>query len=457
MLSFFADIDLGASTLTISNQGTVSWQSFAHLTGAGGLVKTGAGALSLFSSNSFDGTVQVDQGQLIAYQAGTLGSGLAGTSVATNATLELNFAGPIFTMNEPLTIAGTLSVTGGRVFNNAPVTLSSTNAVIDIASLPSGLDFNANILSGVAGAGFTKSGFGQLVLQGSSTQERTTIQTGTVLINGAQPSNQVLLASGGSLAALGGTGTVGSVLAVNLARIAPGNSPGILTCSNVAMTNTHFVAELNGTTPGSGHDQLNVRGTVAISLSAFLDVTVGFNAVPGDSFTVINNDGADAVSGIFNGRPEGSFSTNGATALQISYSGGDGNDVVLTTTGILPTGNTRQWTGAGANGLWSNPTNWVGNTPPVTGDTLEFPVTAASLVATNDFVAFAANRIQFTGSAGTVHYLLGGNRVVLLAGISSEAQHNGQSQQFFCPLRLLAAQSFGAGTNSGLAVVLRFG
>jgi hypothetical protein len=51
----------------------------------------------------------------------------------------------------------------------------------------------------------------------------------------------------------------------------------------------------------------------------------------GTTFTNIDNDGADAVIGTFNGLPEGAtvHSLNGLT--QISYVGGDGNDVTLTT------------------------------------------------------------------------------------------------------------------------------
>ena len=54
-------------------------------------------------------------------------------------------------------------------------------------------------------------------------------------------------------------------------------------------------------------------------------------APTGTTFVIIANDGADAISGIFNGLPEGSTVTalNGAQA-SISYHGGTGNDVVLT-------------------------------------------------------------------------------------------------------------------------------
>ena len=228
-------------------------------------MKIGAGSLSIFSSNTFTGPVSVNQGTLNIRTATSLGTAASGTTVAAGATLELDAFGTTFLMTEPLTVAGTLAVPNNPVTNNGPVTVSSTNATFNVTVSNSRLEISGDLLSGVTGAGLTKIGSGTLGLQGSS-HERTTIVQGTVLINGAQPSNQVTLAGFSSTAVLGGTGTLGTVTATSIAQITPGNNgPGILTCSNVAMTNMHFVAELNGTTPGAGHDQLNVRGTVALA------------------------------------------------------------------------------------------------------------------------------------------------------------------------------------------------
>lgn len=79
--------------------------------------------------------------------------------------------------------------------------------------------------------------------------------------------------------------------------------------------------------PFSG--QLQVTGSVTISGGA-LDVTI---AGPQEAFTerfvVIENDGTDPVSGAFVGLPEGKYFRADARLLQISYAGGDGNDVEL--------------------------------------------------------------------------------------------------------------------------------
>jgi len=90
-----------------------------------------------------------------------------------------------------------------------------------------------------------------------------------------------------------------------------------------------FVVQLNGTTAGTGYDQLNVTGSVNLG-SATLGGTLGFSPPNGTSFTIINNDGGDAVIGTFAGLPEGSTVVLGGQGFKVSYVGGTGNDVVLT-------------------------------------------------------------------------------------------------------------------------------
>jgi subtilisin-like proprotein convertase family protein len=69
---------------------------------------------------------------------------------------------------------------------------------------------------------------------------------------------------------------------------------------------------------------------------ASLNVTTAFGAndapVAGTQFVIINNDAADAVLGTFNGLASGSVLTAGNLKFAISYTGGSGNDVVLTLT-----------------------------------------------------------------------------------------------------------------------------
>ena len=121
-------------------------------------------------------------------------------------------------------------------------------------------------------------------------------------------------------------------------------SPGILNSDSVIFElGSTFDIEIGGTTPGNAntnHDQLNVTGSVTIESGTTLNATAfnGFAPSAGDTFVIISNDGADAVTlgngdvG-FNNLAEGDTFSNdflgsGLTAT-ISYAAGDGNDVAL--------------------------------------------------------------------------------------------------------------------------------
>ena len=56
----------------------------------------------------------------------------------------------------------------------------------------------------------------------------------------------------------------------------------------------------------------------------------GYANAEGDIIVLIDNDGTDPIVGEFAGLPEGSLVSFGGFSGQISYQGGDGNDLVLT-------------------------------------------------------------------------------------------------------------------------------
>src|SRR4030095_16941316 len=94
-----------------------------------------------------------------------------------------------------------------------------------------------------------------------------------------------------------------------------------------------YFVELNGSAPGTGYDQLNVRGTNQLG-SSTLHVTVGPNFAPleGDRLTIINNDGSEAIQGTFAGLPNGTVFTAGGLQFRILYSDIFLNDVILVVT-----------------------------------------------------------------------------------------------------------------------------
>lgn len=194
------------------------------------------------------------------------------------------------------------------------------------------------IMSGIGyPGGYTveKVGTGTFTMNGDNTYSNGTfVNGGKLVINGAQPQSYVRVYSSGSLA---GSGTVGDVAAVG--QIAPGASPGTLTCSNVAFTLLgtpgSFTVELTGPVAGTDYDQLNVRGTNNLA-NAVLSLNLAFTrpVAVGQQFTIINNDGTDPITGVFAGYPEGSSWVQNGFKVAISYVGGTGNDVILRLTEV---------------------------------------------------------------------------------------------------------------------------
>jgi autotransporter-associated beta strand protein len=194
----------------------------------------------------------------------------------------------------------------------------------------------SGLIVGTGGDVF-KSGTGTFTLLGNNTYSGlTTVNNGVLIVNGSQPSSPVLVNASGTL---GGSGTVGNITNIVGGVVAPGSSAGILTSSNVTFSTagSDFTVELNGTTPGDGYDQLNVRGGVSLGGST-LHVLPNFSPldapVDGSTFTIINNDGAEAISGTFAGLANGAVFTAGGLQFVIKYSDIFINDVFLTLTNV---------------------------------------------------------------------------------------------------------------------------
>jgi autotransporter-associated beta strand protein len=184
-------------------------------------------------------------------------------------------------------------------------------------------------------AGIVKDPSGSCLFLGNNTYTgATTVNGGNLVVQGAQAASSVTV-NGGSLL---GTGTTGALTA-NGGNVSPGAfslPTGILSTGNAALAAaSNLVIELSGTTLGTQYDQLNVTGTVSLS-NASLQVSVGYVPLVGHTFIILNNDGADAVVGTFNGLPENATFVASGRTLRINYAAGTGNDVVLTVTSTVP-------------------------------------------------------------------------------------------------------------------------
>lgn len=158
---------------------------------------------------------------------------------------------------------------------------------------------------------------------------------GTLIVNG-QVGN-ITVRNGNTLK---GSGTTGNVSVQTGGHIAPGQSPGCLTTGSTTISGT-FDVELGGENACSNYDQLIVNGNVVVSGGTLnLSMYNNFQPSVGNTFVIINNDGSDPVTGTFSGLSEGQNISVGNNTFRISYAGGDGNDIVLTSINVPNAPNT---------------------------------------------------------------------------------------------------------------------
>lgn len=315
--------------------GSISGPGRLTKIGAGTLLFTGAGANTYTNVTAVNaGTLVLDKGALNGAIAGPLvvGDGVGGANADVVRLASVNQV--VNTM--PVTVAAS-GLYDMDSFGDAIGSFSgSGNVNLGGATLNIGFDDASTTFSGIiSGTGSIDKYSGTTGTQtfsGNNTYTGTTaVNGGTLLVNGSQPQSHVTVGGAGTL---GGTGTVGNINASG--NVVPGTSPGTLTTSNLAFTAAgDFFVELNGTAAGTDYDRLNVRGTNNLG-NAVLHVMPAFTTPVGigDQFVIINNDGADAITGTFSGLPEGATVTAGFFTFAISYTGGSGNDVVLTLTSV---------------------------------------------------------------------------------------------------------------------------
>ena len=105
-MSFAAD-----RTVTVTNSGSTLTLG-GIVSGAGGLIKAGSGALALSAVNSYTGATSVSAGSVDVQSNAALGGTGTGTTVTAGAALTINGSGLV--VAEPLTLNGTRHLRRGR-------------------------------------------------------------------------------------------------------------------------------------------------------------------------------------------------------------------------------------------------------------------------------------------------------------------------------------------------------
>ncbi|WP_227000220.1 calcium-binding protein [Phenylobacterium soli] len=189
------------------------------------------------------------------------------------------------------------------------------------ATLGSGFEGDANIQ-------LTKTGAGTLVLSAASDFNTLTVSGGVLQVDATLASAATTVQSGGTLH---GVGTIGALTVQSGGIVSAGDSPGTLNTGAVTLASGSTLQQEFGW--GGQYDQLHVTGTVNLGGATLTSsILSGFSAAVGAHLTIIDNDGADAITGTFSGLAEGASLSAAGFSFTISYVGGDGNDAVLTVT-----------------------------------------------------------------------------------------------------------------------------
>ncbi|HEV7485834.1 MAG TPA: Ig-like domain repeat protein [Thermoanaerobaculia bacterium] len=336
-----------------------------------------------------------------------------------------------------VTINSDLKLATAVTFGSAP---NSYNGAIDVNGQTLTVDESSTV-NDTASLNGPLNGSGTITITGQGAWIRGTgtfsgTITGSMDVSGSIPNATVN-------GRISGVGTVGN--ATMTAPFSPGNeSPWKTFGFDVAAGVLHTKSlVLNAgarfdLVPGGTSDQVRVAGTVTIGGSLIVDILSGAPAT-GQTFTIIDNDGVDPVSGTFAGLPEGAAIAVATSAFVISYHGGDGNDVVLTAVSAQ-----KSWNGS-VSGLWSDARNWTPQIVPAAGEVLIFPA-GARLSMTNDLPPGASvGALAFNDN-----YTLSGNALTLNGDLSF-LQANGApavTVTFNADMKIATAVRFGSAPNN---------
>jgi autotransporter-associated beta strand protein len=283
-------------------QNATAATSLSRISGSGSLTQAGAATTTLTGQTTYTGATTIS--------AGTLA--LRGGDIAASSGVQLTSAGARLDLSRPMTIKDLSGTAGTIALGSNPLTIGTGKSTT----------FGGSI-TGIR-AGLTKVGAGTLTLTGKSTTPGGTwqVRQGGVQLEGGSVQADVAVSAG---AALSGAGAVTGRVS-NAGNVAPGPGASLRVSGDyVQSAGGKLVVRPGGT---GNYDRLSVAG--AVSLAGGLQISPGTVPDGVRQITVIKNDGAGRVSGIFDGLAEGAALTVAGTTYHISYAGGDGNDVVLT-------------------------------------------------------------------------------------------------------------------------------
>ena len=374
----------GATFDTNGNNVTLA----ASLSGPGGLIKTGAGTMTLSGVNSYQGGTAINGGALAVTADANLGAAAGGlafgggtlqflSGFTTNRTVTLSAGGGTFDTNGnnatlagaiggaggltkvgagTMTLSGASTYLGGTTVNAGTLQAGATNVFAPVSAFTIAYGATLNLagfnqtIGSLAGAGAVTLGAATLTTGNDNTSTTfsgaisgtggltktgtgTLLLTGTSNYTGATTVNAGTLSVNGSIASSALTVNAGGTIGgngtignttINGGTLSPGNSIGTLTVQGNLVL-TSAAAYIVEVSPTAA-DRTNVTGTA--SLAGTVQAVFGPGAYFARTYTILS--AAGGRTGTF-----GSLTTSGLPAgftASLSYTA---TDAILNLTAIL--------------------------------------------------------------------------------------------------------------------------
>ncbi|RIK63429.1 MAG: hypothetical protein DCC65_15925 [Planctomycetota bacterium] len=259
------------------------------------------------------GSMTLDDGHIDV--AGSIGLGNLGDAAVTHNGGVVDTA--VLTIGEGTNASGTWVSNGGEVNISSTLYVGYQGSGSFTQNAPTAVNASTVLMAGHGGSGSYQ-------LNGGTLTATRILRNSTTLGNFSMDGGRLDVDEFGSV-------TTNFHLTINGGTIAPGDTFTQMTVVRGNFTqNAAAVYELDANLPFlTTQDRLVVFGAVTIN-DGILDLKINYAPAVGNTFEVINNDGADPVVGTFAGLPEGATFLNAGQLWQITYVGGDGNDVFVT-------------------------------------------------------------------------------------------------------------------------------
>ena len=305
-------------TVTVSANTLTMGQDISNgSNGTNSLIKEGAGTLVLSGLNSFTGDLTINAGTLSTYSIGGNAGSPSGIGSGTTINLgngTLLYTGQGASTNRTINLSastGTATIdASGTDFTSITFTsdFTATGAGSKTLVLQGSTGFAGEIagkivdnLSGTNNTSVTKAGTGTWTLSGANTYSgSTTINGGTLFVNGNQSTATGAVSVNNTGTLLGGTGTIGGAVTVNAGANITGATNGTVGTLTLSSTATFtgisgslasYLVDLSGATS----DRLSLGG--ALNLSNTFDKITFNGSADGTTTYVLAS--YSSISGIF--------------------------------------------------------------------------------------------------------------------------------------------------------------